>query len=120
MLGVAVTLSFGYRDAFVATERRPVIRMATESVALVWRTRDVRRLLASLIMLFAGWMLAYTYVPLAVAALYTGEAPGTAVGMVLGASGVATLAIAPLFGMLADRVGHRQALLAGGVVLACL
>ncbi len=120
MLAVVVTLSFGYRDGFVATERRPVVRMAAASVALIWRTPDVRRLLASLMVLFAGWMLAYTYVPLTVAALYTSEAPGTAIGMVLGASGAATLVIAPLFGTLADRVGHRQALLAGGAVLACL
>jgi MFS family permease len=35
MLVVVVTLSLGYRDGFVGTERRPVVRMAIESATLV-------------------------------------------------------------------------------------
>jgi len=61
-------------------------------------------------------LLPLTYIPLAVTALYHGDEPGTAVGLVVGASGATALAAGPLMGALADRWGFWRILLIGAVV----
>ena len=82
----------------------------------MWRSGRLRALFPALFTLFAGWMLALTYVPLAVNALYTGADIGTQVGYVMGAGGLLALVLSPLLGMLADRVGHWRVLFVGAVV----
>src|SRR2546423_2939359 len=80
MLGVVALLAFGYRDGFVA---RPasgsLLRMAGDGILLIVRSPRLRALFPALFLLFAGWMLAFIYVPLVVARLYTGPDPNTAV-----------------------------------------
>ena len=61
-----------------------------------------RLLFPALFLLFAGWMLAYTYVPLMIAALYHGRNLGTAVGVVVGVGGLVALAVGPALGALAN------------------
>jgi len=45
--------------------------------------------------------------------LYHGDEPGTTVGLVLGAGGLAALMLSPIVGALADRFGHWRVLFVG-------
>jgi len=120
MLVVVLALTFGYRDTFRGKKREPLLSMAAESVRLIWHSARLRALLMALFLLFAGWMLAFTYAPLAITTLYHGDEPGTAVGMVLGAGGLTALVLSPMVGALADRFGHWRALFAGAGVAVLL
>lgn len=116
LIAVILMLTFGYRDAFTATARAPLLRMAVDSVGIVWRSPRLRALFPALFALFAGWMLAFTYVPLAITELYRGSDPGTAVGVVLGAGGLVALGFSPALGAAADRFGHWRVLYAAALV----
>jgi MFS family permease len=120
MLAVIAALTFGYRDDFQGTKRGSLIHMAVESVRIIWRSARLRALFGALFLLFAGWMLAMTYAPLAVTALYHGDQPGTAVGIVIGAGGLTALLLGPMVGALADRLGYWRVLFAGSVVAVFL
>ncbi len=116
MLGVVLALTFGYHDDFKVTGQGSLVRMALGSVGLIWASRRLRVLFPALFLLFAGWMLANTYVPLVVIRLYNGADVGTTTGLVIAGGGLATALCGPLFGTLADRRGHWRVLLAS----ACL
>lgn len=120
MLVVILGLSFGYRDDFKGTARGPLLGMAWESVRLILRTPRLWTLFVALFVLFAGWMLAFTYMPLAVPLLYSGADVNTTVGLVMGAGGLATLLLGPAIGALADKFGHWRVLLIGAVVMTAL
>ncbi len=119
LLGVVLALTFGYHDTFKGTRQGSLARMALGSVGLLWASRRLRVLFPALFLLFAGWMLATTYVPLVVARLYPGADVATATGLVIAGGGLTTALCGPLFGSLADRWGHWRVLLAsaGGSVL---
>ena len=112
---VVVSLTFGYQDEFRGKANEPVLRMATGSVRLIWGTLRLRTLFPALFLLFAGRALAASYVPLAITEIYHGSTPGTAVGLVSAAGGVAALLLSPLFGALADRYGHWRMLMTGAI-----
>ena len=120
LFGVILVLSFGYRDSFRGTNRGPLLGMAGESVRLIWGTPRLRALFAALFVLFAGWIMAMTFVPVAITALYTGSQPGSAVGLVLGAGGIIAFVLSPALGALADRFGIWRVLIAGSVVAVVL
>jgi DHA1 family multidrug resistance protein-like MFS transporter len=121
LIAVVAMLTFGYRDGFVARgSGRSLPHMAADGVLLILRSPRLRALFPALFLLFAGWMLAYIYVPLVVARLYTGGDPATAVGIVLGAGGLAILVSSPGIGALADRFGHSRTLFAGCALLAAI
>ncbi len=120
MLAVILALVFGYRDDFHGTDRGPILRMAVDSVRIIGRSARLRALFPALFLLFAGWMLAFTYAPLAIESLYQGSEPNTAVGLVLGAGGLATMVLSPIVGALADRYGHWRMLMIGSVVTVAL
>jgi DHA1 family multidrug resistance protein-like MFS transporter len=113
---VTFGLSLGYRDSYHGTDRRPVSVMAAESLRIVGRSPRLRTLFPALFLLFAGWMMAFTFLPLAIATLYQGDRLGTVVGVIVGASGLTALVLGPLMGWLADRYGHWRVLFAGGLV----
>jgi DHA1 family multidrug resistance protein-like MFS transporter len=121
MLAMVAMLAFGYRDGFVV---RPatgsLLRMAGDGILLIVRSPRLRALFPALFLLFAGWMLAFIYVPLVVARLYTGPDPGTAVGIVFGAGGLGVFILSPLIGAIADRYGKARTLFAGCAVLAAI
>jgi MFS family permease len=119
LLAVIIALSVGYRDSFVPTDRRPLLRMALDSVRVVWSS-PMLPLFPALFLLFTGWMLANTFAPIAIASLYHGEDRATAIGFVLGGGGLATLVIAPIMGALADRLGRWRVLILGAIVEALL
>ena len=120
MAVIIALLSFGYHDTFRGSDRGPLLGMAAESVRIIWRSPRLRTLFAALFVLFAGWIMVLTYVPVAVNALYTGEQPGSAVGVVLGAGGLVALVLSPVLGALADRFGVWRVLLAGSMVAVVL
>lgn len=121
MLGVVAMLAFGYRDGFVPKATpSSLLRMAGDGVLLIVRSPRLRALFPALFLLFAGWMLAFIYVPLVVARLYTGPDPATTVGVVLGAGGLGVLIASPAIGALADRFGHARTLFIGCAVLAAM
>jgi len=118
---IVALLAFGYRDAFVPASRTgSLTAMARDGVAFIVRSRRLRVLFPAYFVLFSGWMLAYIYVPLIVAGLYTGSDPGTAVGLVLGAGGVVALVATPAIGALSDRFGQWRTLLTGTVAMCVL
>jgi len=115
LLLVILALSVGYRDTFVPTDTRPLLRMALDSVRVVWRS-PMLPLFPALFLLFTGWMLANTFAPIAITSLYHGEDRATAIGLVLGGGGFATLVIAPIMGALADRFGRWRVLIVAAVL----
>jgi MFS transporter, DHA1 family, multidrug resistance protein len=121
MVAVVAMLAFGYRDGFVPTARgASLLRMAGDGILLIVRSPRLRALFPALFLLFGGWMLAFIYVPLVVAGLYTGPDPATAVGMVLGAGGLGVLVASPAIGALADRYGKARTLFVGCAALTAM
>jgi DHA1 family multidrug resistance protein-like MFS transporter len=120
MLIVIGGLAIGYRDTYRGSQSEPLLKMAWESVRVVWESKRLRLLFPALLLLFGGWMLAFTYIPLVITDIYTGTDPGTAVGLVIGASGLTTLLISPLLGALADRLGNWRVLFAGAAAALIL
>src|SRR5579859_435969 len=117
---IILALSFGYHDSFRGQNRGPLLEMAAESVRLIWGTPRLRALFGALFVLFAGWIMAITFVPVAITALYTGSQPGSAVGLILGAGGVVAFLVSPVLGGLADRFGIWRVLLLGSIVAVLL
>jgi len=120
LLVVIGALALGYKDSYRGSEQEPLLKMAWESVRIVGRSKRLRTLFLALLFLFGSWMLAFTYIPLVITELYRGSDPGTAVGLVIGASGLTTLVLAPLLGSLADRIGGWRVLFAGAALAAVL
>lgn len=121
MLAVVAMLSFGYRDGFVTKARgESLVRMAGDGMMLIVRSPRLRALFPALFLLFSGWMLAFIYVPLVVARLYTGPDPATAVGIVFGAGGLGVFVASPVIGAIADRYGKAPTLFIGCGVLAAI
>jgi MFS family permease len=120
MLAVILVLTFGYRDSYRGAARGSLTSMAAESVRIILRSPRLRALFPALFLLFAGWLMAYTYVPLAIAALYHGPGLGAAVGVVVGIGGLTTLVLGPTLGVLADRNGYWRVLLIGSCVVVLL
>jgi MFS family permease len=120
LLLVILMLACAYRDTFSAPARRPILHMVAESLRLISTSPRLRALFPALFLLFGGWMLAVTYVPLAIGALYQGDAPGRAIGLVLGCGGLTTLLCTPALGGLADRYGYWRVLFLGALVEVAL
>jgi MFS family permease len=116
---VIAALALGYHDPYRGTETKPLLEMAWDSVRIVGRSKRLRTLFPALLLLFGGWMLAFTYIPLVITEIYSGPDPGTAVGLVIGASGLTTLVLSPALGALADRLGSWRVLF-GGAALALI
>jgi DHA1 family multidrug resistance protein-like MFS transporter len=117
---VVIALSLGYNDAYKPSSHAPLLRMALDSVRVSFQAGRLRTLFVAFFLLYAGWMLVYSYLPLVVEQLYTGPNPASAIGLVLGAGGLLALVVSPIFGSLADRFGHWRILMIGAAVEAVL
>jgi DHA1 family multidrug resistance protein-like MFS transporter len=117
---VIFSLTIGYSDPYEGTDRGSILKMAIDSVGIITDSARLRTLFPALFMLFAGWMLALTYVPVAVGEIYTGSDPATTVGIILGAGGFLALFLGPLLGTLADRHGQWRVLIIGAIIEAAL
>jgi MFS family permease len=114
---VVAGLIFGYRDAFVpATARPPILRSAFDGLALIWATPRLRALFPALLVVFAGWMVTFIYLPIVVQKIHGDDGLGTAVGIALGASGLVTLVASPGIGAIADRLGHWRTLYVTAII----
>ena len=80
----------------------------------------LRTLFFALFLLYAGWMLVYSYFPVVVESLYKGANPASAIGFVLGAGGLLAMLLSPMCGALADRFGHWRLLTIGAVLETAL
>jgi MFS transporter, DHA1 family, multidrug resistance protein len=106
MLLVTLAMALGYRDTHRGTDRGSLMSMAFGAVGLVTRSPRLRGLFAALLFGFSGWMMANTYIALAVKRLYPDEHHlGTAVGVVLGMGGLIAMVLSPALGLVADRRG---------------
>jgi DHA1 family multidrug resistance protein-like MFS transporter len=116
MLIVILSLLFSYKDSYRSNLRQPLTSMAVDSLRIISHSPRLRTLFPAMTILFAGWMLAFTYVPLAVTALYSGPNEGQVVGLVMGIGGLLALLLSPLLGALADRFGLWRVLLISAII----
>ena len=117
LVGVVVGMTYGYRDAFVPSrERPPILRAAFDGLRIIWSSPRLRALFPALLVLFAGWMITFIYLPVVVQRIHGDEGLGTAVGIALGGSGLVTLIASPAIGAIADRLGHWRVLYVAAVV----
>jgi DHA1 family multidrug resistance protein-like MFS transporter len=115
-----ILLIRGYQDTYRAQEGGHILPMAWDSLRIIGRSRRLLALFPALFLLFGGWMLAFTYIPLVVGELYSGNDPGTVIGLVIGASGLTTMILGPILGALADRFGAWRVLFFGSVTALIL
>ena len=116
MLVVIFSLAYGYKDEFKGRAEASLLRMAVNSVFVILRSPRLRVLFPALFLLFSGWMLAFTYVPLTVMAHYRGPDQGMVVGLVMGSAGLLAFIFGPAIGLLADRFGHWRVVLIGAIL----
>lgn len=113
---LVIGMALAYSDTFKPADDRPILKMAAESIRIVTESPSLRSLFPALFMLFAGWMLALTYVPIAISKLYTGPNLASTVGIILGAGGLVSIILGPLLGSLADRYGQWRVLFIGATI----
>ena len=113
---IMLLLASGYRDTYRAKEDGRILQMAWDSMRIIGRSKRLLALFPALFLLFGGWMLAFTYVPLVIAEIYTGADSGTVIGLVMGASGLTTMILGPILGAAADRFGAWRVLFIGSAL----
>ena len=113
MVLVILALTFGYVDSYRGKSQAPILSMAADSIRVAFQAGRLRTLFFALFLLYGGWMLVYSYLPVVVTSLYKGNNPATAIGYVLGAGGLLAMILAPIFGSLADRFGYWRILMIG-------
>jgi DHA1 family multidrug resistance protein-like MFS transporter len=119
MVIVVLGLALGYSDNYRSRRTEPILRMAIDSVRVSFQAGRLRTLFAAFFLLYAGWTMVYSYLPLVVQRLYSGPNPASAIGLVVGLGGLLALIISPIFGSLADRFGHWPVLfIAAGIEAA--
>ena len=113
MIIVVLALSLGYTDSYRGKSQAPILSMATDSIRVSFQAGRLRTLFFAFFLLYAGWMLVYSYLPVVITALYKGDNPASAIGYVLGAGGMFAMILGPIFGSLADRFGFWRILMIG-------
>ncbi len=69
MIIVVLGLGLGYSDFYRSGRMDPILRMAAESVRVSFQAGRLRTLFTALFLLYAGWTMAYSYLPIVVARL---------------------------------------------------
>jgi DHA1 family multidrug resistance protein-like MFS transporter len=113
---LVIGMMLAYSDIFKPSDDRPILKMAVESIHIITDNPSLLSLFPALFMLFAGWMLAMTYVPIAISKLYIGQNLASTVGIILGAGGFVAIILGPLLGSLADRYGQWRVLFIGAAI----
>ncbi len=107
---VTLMLAFFYRESFMPVATQPLGRMLRQALSAVFRTPIVLTLFIFSFMTTFGYFFSYPFVPNRIMEIVgTGES-GSIIGQVFGVAGVATLIATPLWGIAADRWGHRRLL----------
>jgi MFS family permease len=120
MVIVILALSLGYIDSYRGKSQAPILSMAADSIRVAFQAGRLRTLFLAFFLLYAGWMLVYSYLPVVVTSLYKGNNPASVIGYVLGAGGLLALILAPIFGALSDRYGYWRILMIGAAFEAIL
>ena len=113
-------LLWGYQGKRPLPVTDSLWQMALESLRHIAQSPRLRTLFPALFLLFTGWMLATTYVPLIVPTYYHGTQVGFTVGLVVGAGGLLAIVLAPVLGALGDRYGCWRVLIAAATVSVLL
>jgi DHA1 family multidrug resistance protein-like MFS transporter len=116
MVIVILALSFGYVDSYRGKSQKPILSMAADSIRVSFQAGRLRTLFFAFFLLYAGWMLVFSYLPVVVTSLYKGDNPASTIGYVLGAGGLLALILGPIFGSLADRFGYWRVLMIGAAI----
>jgi len=116
MILVVLSLSFGYYDSYRGKSRDSIWHMAGDSIRVSFQAGRVRTLFIAFFLLYAGWMLVYSYLPVVITSLYKGNNPASTIGYILGAGGILAMILSPIFGSLADRFGHWRILMLGAAL----
>jgi predicted MFS family arabinose efflux permease len=120
LLIVVLSLSFGYHDPYRSSHREPILKMAWDSVRIIlWNSR-LRSVFLALFILFSGWILTFSYVPVIITSIYHGDNPASAIGYIVGGGGFVALILVPLIGSIADRIGFWTVLTFGAGFLSAL
>lgn len=104
-------LRWGYQGNRPTPVTDSIGRMAAASLRHIGQSPRLRTLFPAFFLLFTGWMLATTYVPLIVPTYYDGARLGFTVGLVVGGGGLLALVLAPVLGALGDRYGCWRVLI---------
>jgi DHA1 family multidrug resistance protein-like MFS transporter len=111
LAGVVAALFFGFKEEKHISERKPIFRMVFDALKTIATDRSIVILFSALFMLFSGWMLANTYISLAIGKVYTGMNLSVVVGIILGIGGFVSLCLSPFLGAASDRYGRKRVLL---------
>lgn len=106
-----IGLLWGYQGNRPTPVTDSIGRMAAGSLRHIGQSPRLRTLFPALFLLFTGWMLATTYVPLIVPTYYDGARLGFTIGLVVGGGGLLALVLAPVLGALGDRYGCWRVLI---------
>jgi MFS family permease len=116
MIVVVLSLSFGYLDSYRGKGHDSILHMAGDSIRVSFQAGRLRTLFFAFFLLYAGWMLVYSYLPVVITSLYKGDNPASTIGYILGAGGVLAMILSPIFGSLADHFGHWRILMIGAAL----
>jgi len=116
MISVVLSLTFGYFDSYRGKSRDSIWHMAGDSIRVSFQAGRLRTIFVAFFLLYAGWMIVFSYLPVVISSLYQGNDPASAIGYVLGAGGVMAMILSPLFGSMADRLGHWRVLMIGAAL----
>ncbi len=117
MIGVVLALSLGYLDS--VSRQKSGFQFGTwlaDSIRVSFQAGRLRTLFFAFFLLYAGWMIVYSYMPVVITSLYTGINPASMIGYILGAGGLLAMILAPIFGSLADRFGYWRILMIGAAL----
>lgn len=116
MIVVVLSLSFGYLDSYRGKSQDSILHMAGESIRVSFQAGRLRTLFAALFLLYAGWMMVYSYWPVVITSLYKGDNPASVIGYILGAGGILAMILSPIVGLVADRFGYWRILMIGAAL----
>lgn len=111
LAAVVLALFFGYSEPRRAPVKEPILRMIWGSIKIISRSRLLIFIFSALCMIFSGWVLANTFISLAINKIYTGNDLSVVVGIILGIGGLLALGLSPFLGMAADKFGRRKVLI---------
>ncbi|MGE5138134.1 MAG: MFS transporter, partial [Rudaea sp.] len=106
---VTLMLSLLYHETFVPGKVYPIMSMLRRALRAVVSTPLVLTLFVFSFIAQCGFFFSFPSVPIRIGEMVTGD-PGQTIGVVLGVAGIATLFASPLWGLAADKLGHRKLL----------
>ncbi|MCL4395351.1 MAG: MFS transporter, partial [Chloroflexi bacterium] len=107
---IAIILTAFYRETFTARPSAPIRVMLSGALRAVVDSPVAATIFVISFFFNAAFFFAFPYLPVRIDELVGRSAAPIAIGVVQGAAGVTTLLGSALWGVLADRLGHRRLL----------